>query len=261
MSGSSQGFGLGLGGYGSDDDDDVNTYDNSEEGINIVSQFEANQADNQLPNRVQEPIDDSLMKEDNIRIDLSIDATSQEDPSSIAFPNGDVISGPKDPLHLLPPELRDPLPTSCPPELQDRFRGFLEKTQRTGKTFNFALKSQKAYRNPNFMQNSVQYFGIEQYGSAFSPEVFDPTNLPLEDTKEALLKALDEEQLKRATIRAQMLAAGNVAAAAAQMEFARGTGSLGTLAPPMVGSVATSAAAATAAAAAVAARVSKFRPR
>ncbi len=51
----------------------------------------------------------------------------------------------------------------------------------TGKLFNEELKRMRAYKNPDFLQKMVEHFGIEDIGSCYPKEVFDPTHLPKED--------------------------------------------------------------------------------
>ncbi|XP_074579211.1 uncharacterized protein LOC141835738 [Curcuma longa] len=67
-----------------------------------------------------------------------------------------------------------PAPSAeCPKELQERFKKFLAY-KRAGKSFNADLRSRKDYRNPEFLQHAVWYQDIDEIGTCFSKEVFDP---------------------------------------------------------------------------------------
>lgn len=75
-----------------------------------------------------------------------------------------------DPLDkFLPP----PVKAKCSEELQRRINKFLE-LKRSGKSFNAGLRNKKDYRNPDFLLHAVRYQDIDQTGSCFSKDVFDP---------------------------------------------------------------------------------------
>lgn len=57
--------------------------------------------------------------------------------------------------------------------LQDKVRRFLNY-KRAGKSFNAEVRNRKDYRNPDFLLHAVRYQGIDQVGSCFSKDVFDP---------------------------------------------------------------------------------------
>lgn len=75
-----------------------------------------------------------------------------------------------DPLDkFLPP----PLKAKCSEELQRKIHKFLE-LKRAGKSFNEEVRKKKDYRNPDFLLHAVRYQDIDQIGSCFSKDVFDP---------------------------------------------------------------------------------------
>lgn len=84
-------------------------------------------------------------------------------------------------------------------EAQQRVVRFLRLQQDRGKDFQTTLQDKKEVRNPYILEKVVEYFGIDQLHSNFSPDVFDPHGLPLHEFADAL--AL--EQKKRADARAQ----------------------------------------------------------
>nr|KYP70271.1 SAP30-binding protein [Cajanus cajan] len=75
-----------------------------------------------------------------------------------------------DPLDkFLPP----PPKVKCSEELQRKINKFLEY-KKAGKSFNAEVRNRKDYRNPDFLLHAVRYQDIDQTGSCFSKDVFDP---------------------------------------------------------------------------------------
>ncbi|KAL5223430.1 hypothetical protein ABZP36_028143 [Zizania latifolia] len=75
-----------------------------------------------------------------------------------------------DPLScFLPP----PVTTKCSAALQQKINKFLAY-KRAGKSFNSEVRNRKDYRNPDFLQHAVRYQEIDQIGTCFSKDVFDP---------------------------------------------------------------------------------------
>ncbi|KDP38973.1 hypothetical protein JCGZ_00730 [Jatropha curcas] len=75
-----------------------------------------------------------------------------------------------DPLDkFLPPPPID----KCPDELQRKICKFFQ-LKRTGRSFNAEVRNRKDYRNPDFLLHAVRYQDIDQTGSCFSKDVFDP---------------------------------------------------------------------------------------
>ncbi|PWA53997.1 HCNGP-like protein [Artemisia annua] len=76
-----------------------------------------------------------------------------------------------DPLDkFLPP----PPMTKCTDELQEKIIKFLNLKKKTGRSFNSEVRNRKEYRNPDFLLHAVTYQDIDQIGSCFSKDVFDP---------------------------------------------------------------------------------------
>ncbi|XVF25630.1 hypothetical protein REPUB_Repub13aG0229800 [Reevesia pubescens] len=75
-----------------------------------------------------------------------------------------------DPLDkFLPP----PPKAKCSEELQRKIDKFLN-LKRAGKSFNAEVRNRKDYRNPDFLLHAVRYQDIDQIGSCFSKDIFDP---------------------------------------------------------------------------------------
>ncbi|PIN18816.1 hypothetical protein CDL12_08512 [Handroanthus impetiginosus] len=76
-----------------------------------------------------------------------------------------------DPLDkFLPP----PPKAKCSEELQEKIIKFLALKKTTGRSFNSEVRNRKEYRNPDFLLHAVTYQDIDQIGSNFSKDVFDP---------------------------------------------------------------------------------------
>ncbi|EFH67058.1 transcriptional regulator family protein [Arabidopsis lyrata subsp. lyrata] len=70
---------------------------------------------------------------------------------------------------FLPPRPRE----KCSEELQRKIDKFLS-LKKMGKSFNSEVRNRKEYRNPDFLLHAVSYQDIDQIGSCFSKDVFDP---------------------------------------------------------------------------------------
>lgn len=137
---------------------------------------------------------------------------------------------------------RYPSPTGEPdPEVQARVARWLELQRATGRRLTDTLRASRDYRNPEFFRKMVEYWEIEEHGSALPPEAFDPGALCPEDTLEALKAEVAAAEERRRAARA---------AGVGRIEFAKG----GTQAPPPPQSAAATAAA-VAAAQAIAAKL------
>ncbi|XP_051129048.1 uncharacterized protein LOC127249969 isoform X2 [Andrographis paniculata] len=76
-----------------------------------------------------------------------------------------------DPLDkFLPP----PPKAKCSEELQEKIVKFLTVKKTTGRSYNAEVRNRKEYRNPDFLLHAVTYQDIDQIGSCFSKDVFDP---------------------------------------------------------------------------------------
>eukprot|EP00198_Chlamydomonas_reinhardtii_P000186 XP_001689521.1 predicted protein [Chlamydomonas reinhardtii] len=101
-----------------------------------------------------------------------------------------------------------------------KFGQYVATLRGRGISLTDSIMQRKAFRNPDFLQKLVEHFNIQEHGSAFPPDVFQPDELPSEDTigawrtggglgwGEALLRALDREQERRARAREAQVATG-----------------------------------------------------
>ncbi|KAG2400325.1 uncharacterized protein HKW66_Vig0098210 [Vigna angularis] len=90
-----------------------------------------------------------------------------------------------DPLDkFLPP----PPKTKWSEDLQRKINKFLEY-KKAGKSFNAEVRNRKDYRNPDFLLHAVRYQDIDQIGSCFSKDVFDPHGYDSSDFYDEIAEA------------------------------------------------------------------------
>ena len=65
--------------------------------------------------------------------------------------------------------------------MQEKVREYIHIQEETGNTISSTLKALRGYKNPDFLQHCVKHDNIDQYGSCFPKDVFDPAGLPAED--------------------------------------------------------------------------------
>ncbi|WOH06035.1 hypothetical protein DCAR_0625458 [Daucus carota subsp. sativus] len=83
--------------------------------------------------------------------------------------------GPKEPEDAALDAFLPPLPKSkCSDELQEKIVKFLTLKKTTGRSYNAEVRNRKEYRNPDFLLHAVTYQDIDQIGTCFSKDVFDP---------------------------------------------------------------------------------------
>ncbi|KAG2444532.1 hypothetical protein HXX76_001278 [Chlamydomonas incerta] len=220
---------LGLGGYASDEDEGEVGSQEAEDAADDQSQGEQSQGVLLPHYRSKESLDADELEalgedgedqdEDRRRSPLTA-GTSSGDGDADGRPRGG--PAPANPLSRLPPELRDPLPTECSDALQAKFSQYVATLRGRGISLTDSIMQRKAFRNPDFLQKLVEHFNIKELGSAFPPDVFQPDELPAEDTIEALLRALEREQERRARAREAQVVAGT-----ARIDFSKGAGALG----------------------------------
>ncbi|KQK09835.1 SAP30-binding protein isoform X1 [Brachypodium distachyon] len=125
------------------------------------------------PNTISERSQHSDAPEQNqVGTDVAMDATGTETVDARVEEASDISTNVQndDPLsRFLPP----PVATKCSASLQQKINKFLAY-RRAGKSFNAEVRNRKDYRNPDFLQHAVRYQEIDQIGSCFSKDVFDP---------------------------------------------------------------------------------------
>lgn len=127
-----------------------------------------------------------------------------------------------------------PPPTSkCSQDLQNKFSKYLA-LKNAGRSFNEELRKSKGYRNPDFLQRAVKHQEIDQIGSCFRKDIFDPHGYDPSDFYDALALEFRREQERKEQAKKQSqridFAHGGVQAApiSALPDKAKGVSSLPT---------------------------------
>ena len=95
-----------------------------------------------------------------------------------------------------------PPPPSKTSDLSRLIESYWEKKQRLGIDVNQSLIRSKQFRNPNIYSKLIEFCGIDEIGSNFSPLVFDPHGFPPEAFAQAILEAqLKKEEEKMSHLR------------------------------------------------------------
>lgn len=76
-------------------------------------------------------------------------------------------------------------PLEQPQAKLQRYHALLQ----SGRSINAELRKSKGYRNPDFLQKIVEFFGIHEHGSCYPRELYDPDALLAEDYYDALTAA------------------------------------------------------------------------
>ncbi|GAV89006.1 HCNGP domain-containing protein [Cephalotus follicularis] len=105
-----------------------------------------------------------LSQPDTMNCDVTESETAvAEDAANVSVADVDLLD------KFLPPPPKE----KCPEEVQKKIQKFLH-LKKIGKSFNAEVRNRKDYRNPDFLLHAVKYQDIDQIGSCFSKDVYDP---------------------------------------------------------------------------------------
>jgi len=93
----------------------------------------------------------------------------------------------------LPPE---PL-GHCSADLQDKILKLHEKMQNNALDMNALIQQRKDFRNPSIYEKLIQFCGINELGTNYPPEIYDPLRWGKESFYEELAKVQKVEMEKR----------------------------------------------------------------
>ncbi len=65
--------------------------------------------------------------------------------------------------------------------MQAKVESLMKAKMHSGMLVTAQLKKMKPYKNPDFLQKMVEFFGIDHIGGCYPKEVFDPHGFPKED--------------------------------------------------------------------------------
>ncbi|KAG4071435.1 hypothetical protein HA402_011589 [Bradysia odoriphaga] len=84
----------------------------------------------------------------------------------------------------------------CPQELQDKITNMHEK-MKSGMDMNKLIQERKEFRNPSIYEKLIQYCDIDELGTNYPPEIYDPLQWGKESFFEELAKTQKAEMEKR----------------------------------------------------------------
>ncbi|XP_021766128.1 uncharacterized protein LOC110730611 [Chenopodium quinoa] len=125
-------------------------------------------------------LDHSVTKESEAMVGEGVNLTGEDGIGS-------------DPLQKF---LRPPPEDVCSDELQEKINRFLA-LKRQGKSFNVEVRNRKDYRNPDFLRHAVRYQDIDEIGSCFSRDVFDPHGYDESDYFDAIEADMKREMERK----------------------------------------------------------------
>lgn len=93
----------------------------------------------------------------------------------------------------LPPEPKG----KCSNDLQEKINRFHDKMVSSGLDMNKAIQQRKDFRNPSIYEKLIQFCSINEFGTNYPPEVYDPLRWGPESYYEELAKVQKAEMDKR----------------------------------------------------------------
>jgi len=111
--------------------------------------------------------------------------TSEEDVKEIAADEADNDD--------LPPEPSG----KCAIDLQEKVSKMFYKIQNDGLDLNQEIQSKKSFRNPSIYEKLIDYCGLNEFGTNYPPQIFDPFKWGKESFYDELAKVQKIEMDKR----------------------------------------------------------------
>ncbi|XP_043241738.1 SAP30-binding protein-like isoform X2 [Amphibalanus amphitrite] len=94
---------------------------------------------------------------------------------------------------LIPPEP----PGRCSKDLQEMVAKLCQKRLRTGADMNDKLRAHKDFRNPSIYEKLIQFCNIDEFGTNYPPELYDPSIWGKQSYYEELAKVQKEDMERR----------------------------------------------------------------
>uniref|UniRef100_A0A6B2EL14 Putative transcriptional regulator protein hcngp n=1 Tax=Phlebotomus kandelakii TaxID=1109342 RepID=A0A6B2EL14_9DIPT len=106
----------------------------------------------------------------------------------------------------------------CAPELQEKINNLYEKMKNSNMDMNKIIQERKDFRNPSIYEKLIQFCDINELGTNYPPEIYDPLQWGKESFYEELAKAQKAEMDKREKEKKDNAKMEQVAAAARKAE-------------------------------------------
>ncbi|OAY24965.1 hypothetical protein MANES_17G057500v8 [Manihot esculenta] len=169
--------------YNDEDDEDMEDLDDQqheeqqevEEEELLAGQNDYRESNEMVPDSVNDAmITQELPNESSEHVEtLHHDEMNNTAIQSEDAENEGAANVPAEDVDALAQFLSSPPKDRCPEELQRKIDKFLA-LRKIGRRFNAEVRNRKDYRNPDFLLHAVRYQDIDQIGSCFSKDVFDP---------------------------------------------------------------------------------------
>uniref|UniRef100_A0A1B6DMQ4 SAP30-binding protein n=1 Tax=Clastoptera arizonana TaxID=38151 RepID=A0A1B6DMQ4_9HEMI len=85
----------------------------------------------------------------------------------------------------------------CSNELQDKISRYYDKMVTSGLDMNYIIQQRKDFRNPSIYEKLIQFCSIKEFGTNYSPEIYDPLRWGKESYYEELAKVQKTEMDRR----------------------------------------------------------------
>lgn len=147
--------------------------------LRLVSYNENDDDDPTSPNR-----DITIMDVDNEKIpDRQLNKNAEEEKQTIE-PSLNSIDYSKIYGFTLPPEPKG----KCSVELQDKISKSYEKMRTTNMDMNKIIQGRKEFRNPSIYEKLISFCDINELGTNYPPEIYDPSHFGNESYYEELAR-------------------------------------------------------------------------
>lgn len=104
--------------------------------------------------------------------------------------------------NMSPDEIKIPPepPGRCSNHLQDKIQKLYEKKMKEGMDMNLVIQRKKEFRNPSIYEKLIQYCAIDELGTNYPKDMFDPHGWPEDSYYEALAKSqkIEMDKLEKA---------------------------------------------------------------
>ncbi|XP_058066708.1 SAP30-binding protein [Anopheles bellator] len=145
-------------------------------------------------------IDDTIVSDDEnnspTRHEAEVVDQSEEEPAAEETPTPQKPDRSKQYGFSLPPEPKG----KCPPELQDKIAALYERMKNSTMDTNRIIQERKEFRNPSIYEKLIHFCDINELGTNYPPEFFDPFKWGKESYYEELAKAqmIEMEKVEKA---------------------------------------------------------------
>ncbi|NWT70952.1 S30BP protein, partial [Prunella himalayana] len=104
--------------------------------------------------------------------------------------------------NMSPDEIKIPPepPGRCSNQLQDKIEKLYERKMKEGMDMNYIIQNKKEFRNPSIYEKLIQFCSIDEIGTNYPKDMFDPHSWSEDSYYEALAKAqnIEMDKLKKA---------------------------------------------------------------